>query len=46
MENLKIKIIELINSIEKMIEQDDEKNKIELMRKELDVLLEKYLKDL
>lgn len=46
MENLKIKIIELIKSIEKMIERDDEKEKIELLRKELDVLLKKYLKDL
>lgn len=46
MENLKQEIAEKLNQLEKMIEKEENKNEIEKQRKELDNLLEEYLKDI
>ncbi len=46
MNTLKEQIAQKLKQIEKMIETEEEKSKIELERKELDQLLEKYLKDI
>ncbi len=46
MEKLKQQIAQKLKQIEKMIEIGEEKNKIEVQRKELDKLLNEYLKDI
>lgn len=45
MENLKEQIAQKLKKIEEMIKKEENKNQIEKQRKELDDLLEKYLKD-
>lgn len=45
MEKLKQKIAENLKQIEKMIETGEDKDNIEIKRKELDKLLEEYLKN-
>lgn len=46
MENLKKEIAKKLKQIEEMIQEEENKNKIEEQRRELDMLLEKYLKDI
>lgn len=46
MDKLKKQIAEKLKQIEKMIEEDDSRAKIETERKELDQLLKEYLKDI
>ncbi len=46
MENLKDKIREQLKIIEEMIENNEEKEKIEKKRKELDEFLKEYIKNL
>ena len=46
MDNLKDQIAKKLKQIEQMIEVEENKNKIEEERKELDELLEKYLNDM
>lgn len=44
MEKLKQEIAQKLKQIEKMIETGEDKSKIEIKRKEIDKLLEEYLK--
>ncbi len=46
MEDLKKQIKEELKILEEMIENKEEKNKIDNQRKKLDSLLEKFVKDL
>ncbi len=46
MENLKIQIAKKLKQIEEMIESNNHKSEIETQKKQLDDLLEEYLKDL
>ena len=46
MEKLKKEISEQLKKIEKMIENGENKRKIDVERKELDKMLEEYLKDI
>ncbi len=46
MEKLKQQIAQKLKQIEEMIEIGEKKNKIEVQRKELDKLLNEYLKDI
>lgn len=46
MENIKEKILKLINEIDEMIKNNIDKTHIEIKRKELDKLLDIYLKDI
>lgn len=46
LEDLKINIQKIIDEIEKMIKNNDTKEQIEIKRKELDALLDEYLKNL
>ena len=43
MENLKTQIVQKLKLIEEMIEKEENRNKIEEQRKELDKFLERYL---
>ena len=44
--NLKIRIKEKLNKIEKMIEEENNKEEIEKERDKLDKMLKEYLKDI
>lgn len=46
MEDIKKRILELIDDIEQMIENNIDKKSIEIKRKELDKLLDLYLNDI
>lgn len=46
MDNLKEEIANKLKQIERMINEEENKGKIEKKRKELDRLLKKYLKDI
>lgn len=46
MDKLKEQIAEKLKQMEEMIEEEENKSKIEKERKELDRLLEEYLKDI
>lgn len=46
MENLKKQIAKNIKELEDLIKDGEDKVKIEELRKELDILLEKFLKDM
>ncbi|WP_304576290.1 hypothetical protein [Romboutsia ilealis] len=46
MENLKIEIQKIIDEIEEMIKNNDTKENIEIKRKELDKLLNRYIEKL
>lgn len=45
-ENLKLEIREKLRQIEQMIENGEERNKIDSERKKLDKMLEKYLNNI
>lgn len=46
LENLKIQIQKIIDEIEEMIKNNDTKENIEIKRKELDKLLNRYIEKL
>lgn len=46
MDNLKEQIAQKLKQIEEMIERQEDKSKIEAVRKELDKLLKEYLKEI
>ncbi len=46
LENLKIEIQKIIDEIEEMIKNNDTKENIEIKRKELDKLLNRYIEKL
>ncbi len=46
MEDIRKRILELIDDIEQMIENNIDKKSIEIKRKELDKLLDLYLNDI